>query len=51
MAGATVISIVYGIDVNTSDGASYFEAVELALQVLSQTAHKGYFLGTWSYLR
>jgi hypothetical protein len=41
MAGSTILSVVYGMDVGT-DGASYFKVVEKAMHVLSEIANASY---------
>ena len=45
MAGATIIDIVYGIDVNSSEGAGYFKIIEKATTTLSEYMSAGSFLG------
>lgn len=43
MAGATILDVVYGMDVRT-DGADYFDVVQNAMHILSDIAN-GSFLG------
>ena len=45
MAGATILDIVYGMDVETEDGASYFMVIEKAIHILSEIGNAGSYLG------
>jgi hypothetical protein len=45
MAGATILGVVYGMDVGP-DGASYFKVLDEAGRILSQTAN-GPNIGMW----
>ena len=47
MAGATILNIIYGMDVG-SDGASYFKVVEKAVHIVSDIANAGSYLGKLS---
>jgi hypothetical protein len=49
MAGATILGVVYGMNVG-SDGASYFKVVDEAVRILSETAN-GSYIGMWRRLQ
>ena len=45
MTGAAILSIVYGMDVESDEGASYFRVVERGIQIASGIGNAGVYLG------
>ena len=44
--GATILEVVYGMDVESEEGYSYFKIVEKAVKVASEVGNPGSYLGT-----
>lgn len=45
LTGATILDVVYGMDVESEGGASYFKLVEEGAHIVSTIANAGSFLG------
>lgn len=46
MAGAIIMNVVYGMDIESEDGTSYFKVAEAATDTIAEIEHAGSFLGT-----
>ena len=45
MTAAAIMGVVYGLDIEAENGASYFKVAEEAVEILSAIAHSGSYLG------